>query len=118
MVIAIRLHRMAFFYNLWNRLSYGGFFLSTAAHHTVSNNLQNELVTDLTSLFGKVLSYHPGTKRSTFTDALSSLGSGLANFFQPHIQAVQQVHSVDSTKLRKIFSIKFVFLARESSVVP
>ncbi|XP_011415393.3 uncharacterized protein [Magallana gigas] len=75
-----------------------------AAHHTVSNNLQNELVTDLTSLFGKVLSYHPGTKRSTFTDALSSLGSGLANFFQPHIQAVQQLVSGVGESLKQTSS--------------
>lgn len=81
------------------------FPLVTAAHHTISNNLQTELVTDLTSLFGKALSYHPGTKRSTFTDALSSLGSGLANFFQPHIQAVQQVFFIRFYKAQEKTSI-------------
>nr|XP_022339327.1 uncharacterized protein LOC111134516 [Crassostrea virginica] len=75
-----------------------------AAHHTLSNKLQGELVSELTSLYGKVLSYHPGTKRSTFTDALSSLGSGLASFFQPHIQAVQQLVSGVGESLKQTAS--------------
>ncbi|XP_062588854.1 uncharacterized protein LOC134250505 [Saccostrea cucullata] len=62
-----------------------------AAHTAVSDKLQSELVSDLTQMFGNVLSLHPGNKRSTFTDALSSVGQGLASFFQPHVQALQQL---------------------------
>ncbi|XP_061194211.1 uncharacterized protein LOC133202411 [Saccostrea echinata] len=62
-----------------------------SAHHAVSNKLQSELVSDLTQLFGNVLSLHPGNKRNTFTDALGTVGQGLANFFQPHVQALQQL---------------------------
>ncbi|XP_061194215.1 uncharacterized protein LOC133202414 [Saccostrea echinata] len=62
-----------------------------AAHHIIADDIQTELVTELTGLFGKVLALHPGNKRSTFTDALATVGQGLANFFQPHVQAVQQL---------------------------
>ena len=63
----------------------------SAAHKIVTDDIQTEIVSDLTKLFGHVLSHHPSVKRNSFTDALSSLGSGLASFFQPHVQAVQQV---------------------------
>ena len=63
----------------------------SAAHKIVTDDIQTEIVSDLTKLFGHVLSHHPSIKRSSFTDALSSLGSGLASFFQPHVQAIQQV---------------------------
>ena len=63
----------------------------SVAHKIVTDDIQTELVSELTKLFGHVLSHHPSVKRNSFTDALSSLGSGLANFFQPHVQAIQQV---------------------------
>lgn len=38
MVIVIRLFRMVFFYNFWNRLSYGGFFFLIVVYYIVFNN--------------------------------------------------------------------------------
>lgn len=63
----------------------------SVSHHLVTDQIQTELVSELTKLFGHALSLHPDHKRGTFSDALSSIGQGLAHFFQPHVQAVQQV---------------------------
>nr|XP_011445809.2 uncharacterized protein LOC109617042 [Crassostrea gigas] len=63
------------------------------SHHLVTDQIQTELVSELTKLFGHALSLHPDHKRGTFSDALSSIGQGLAHFFQPHVQAVQQLVS-------------------------
>lgn len=87
----------------------------SVAHHLVSDGIQTELVSELTKLFGHALSLHPGHKRGTFSDALSSIGQGLANFFQPHVQAVQQVKSRDNFNanikivFKKILFVLFLF---------
>lgn len=87
----------------------------SVAHHLVSDGIQTELVSELTKLFGHALSLHPGHKRSTFSDALSSIGQGLANFFQPHVQAVQQVkprvnfNANIKILLKKILFVLFLF---------
>lgn len=82
----------------------------SVAHHLVSDGIQTELVSELTKLFGHALSLHPGHKRGTFSDALSSIGQGLANFFQPHVQAVQQVKSRDNFNANiKILYKKILF---------
>nr|XP_022339328.1 uncharacterized protein LOC111134517 [Crassostrea virginica] len=75
-----------------------------AAHKIVTDDIQTEIVSDLTKLFGHVLSHHPSVKRQSFTDALSSLGSGLASFFQPHIQAIQQMVSGVGESLKQTAS--------------
>ncbi|XP_048745473.2 uncharacterized protein LOC125658294 [Ostrea edulis] len=62
-----------------------------AAHHSVANKLQAELVSELTQIFGKALALHPGAKRNGFTDALGQVGQSLSSFFQPHVQALQQL---------------------------
>lgn len=85
-------------------------FHFSVAHHLVSDDIQTELVSELTKLFGHALSLHPGQKRSTFTDALSSIGQGLANFFQPHIQAVQQVKSFVNCNAFTNSSVKEFFV--------
>ena len=91
----------------------------SVANHIVSDDIQSELVSDLTKLFGHVLSHHPSIKRSPLTDALSSLGSGLANFFQPHVQAVQKVvfytkcdcmHSQRSVRYKSHWHIPLFFI--------
>lgn len=65
------------------------FYYFSAAYSIVTDDIQTQVVSDLTKLFGHVLSYHPSVKRNSFPDAMSSLG--LANLLQPHVKAVQQV---------------------------
>uniref|UniRef100_A0A194AN85 Uncharacterized protein n=1 Tax=Pinctada fucata TaxID=50426 RepID=A0A194AN85_PINFU len=63
------------------------------SHNLLQNHLKDDLVNGLTDIVGKVLSHIPDHKRNGFTDALSSIGHGLASFFQPHLDALNQVMS-------------------------
>ncbi|KAK3096141.1 hypothetical protein FSP39_023664 [Pinctada imbricata] len=65
------------------------------SHKSLQNHLKDDLVNGLTDIMGKVLSRLPTRdhKRSGLTDTISSIGKGLAAFFKPHIDALNEVVS-------------------------
>lgn len=66
-------------------------FHFSVAHHLVSDDIQSELVSELTKLLGNALSLHTVHKRGTLTDTLSSYGQELTRFFKPRFRALQLV---------------------------
>ena len=58
------------------------------SHNTASNKLLKELIQEVQQAFGKSIDL---TKRSALTDLLGQVGQGLAQFFQPHLEAAKNV---------------------------
>ncbi|XP_063426007.1 uncharacterized protein LOC134709793 [Mytilus trossulus] len=58
------------------------------SHNTASNKLLKELIQEVQQAFGKSIDL---TKRSALTDLLGQVGQGLAQFFQPHLEAAKNL---------------------------
>lgn len=65
----------------------------SATHKIITDDTQTQLVSDLTKLFGHVMSVHPGTTKSSLANAISFLRTDFTHFVNAHVKTVQQVLS-------------------------